>query len=81
MSERLEDMPLTETLLSQFCKELIRKMDKLEQLDLPEEALCIIKEVKEDSTEMYGATKGQKLKSGAAEKLPQNPKCLAAPQL
>ncbi|MEY8561642.1 hypothetical protein AALA21_01085 [Eggerthellaceae bacterium 3-80] len=58
MSERLEDMPVTETLLSQFCKELIRKMDKLEQLDLPEEALCIIKEVKEDSTEMYGATKG-----------------------
>ena len=58
MDERLEDMPVTETLLSQFCKELIRKMDKLEQLDLPEEATEIIKEVKEDSTEMYGATKG-----------------------
>ncbi|WP_251178081.1 hypothetical protein [Adlercreutzia agrestimuris] len=58
MSERLDDMSVTETLLSQFCKELIRKMNKLEQLDLPDEALIIIKEVKEDSTEMYGATKG-----------------------
>lgn len=58
VEENLDNMVADEVLFGQFCKELIRKMDKLEQFDLPDEALRIVEEVKEDSTRMYGGIRG-----------------------
>ncbi len=58
MEENLDNTVIDEILFGQFCKELMRKMDKLEQLDLPDEALKIVEEIKEDSTRMYGGIRG-----------------------
>lgn len=58
MEEKEDLMPVTETLLSQYTKELARKLKRLKEMELPDEAMALIDEMLEDATEMYGATKG-----------------------
>lgn len=58
VTERDDEMPVTETLLGQFAKELARKLKRLKECDLPPEAAELVDEMLEDATEIYGSTKG-----------------------